>query len=525
MSMNDLPQDELFSAYLDGELTAAEQAEMERLLATSPAARQLLDELRTLSMTLQSLPQQKVGEDLGPQVLRVAERRMLTEDGPGDGSDAPVPLARLVFRRFVGGRTLVWLALTLAVAVMITINDRRRQLQPAADMDKEIARAPAIIEDEAEDEARKPGPPPSIHAPPSMTAQTEKRESAADKKENGLVKPVQIEKLEGLDTLVLRGSPEDVEQVRKIVKNVEKTIQRKEEAPAALRSDKVVTSGPAEAKTGQVAEKAATREPGYGFGVTNMKTGGNVAGAAPAAPILDRSRTPDDRLAELKGKSALPSEEVLVVKCDISPETARKQAFDKLLYANGITWQETRNQVAPAGQSRSVANRMRRADDLKQQRAPLSDAPVPPATAAGEVDFVYVEATPAQITNTVRGLSEQPSVFRSVSTIPGHDEAAQNAIVPEVVRQQMRPARQEASPSLPAWGKRRRRNRPRLLPRSPSRTKPLRTTKADPVIPPRDSPGVFRHRSSTPKAKKSRAMSPCKKPRQSGPLWPCRDKR
>ena len=43
--MNDLPQNELLSAYLDGELTAAEQADVERLLAANPAARQLLDEL------------------------------------------------------------------------------------------------------------------------------------------------------------------------------------------------------------------------------------------------------------------------------------------------------------------------------------------------------------------------------------------------------------------------------------------------------------------------------------------------
>ena len=56
--MNDLPQNELFSAYLDGELTAAEQAEVERVLAASPDARQLLEELRALSATLQALPQQ-----------------------------------------------------------------------------------------------------------------------------------------------------------------------------------------------------------------------------------------------------------------------------------------------------------------------------------------------------------------------------------------------------------------------------------------------------------------------------------
>ena len=90
--MNHLPQNELLSAYLDGELTAAEQAETERLLAASPAVRQLLDDLRALSAALQSLPQQKLGEDLSAQVLRAAERRMLTEGEPGD--TAPVPLSR-----------------------------------------------------------------------------------------------------------------------------------------------------------------------------------------------------------------------------------------------------------------------------------------------------------------------------------------------------------------------------------------------------------------------------------------------
>ncbi len=123
--MNDLPQNELLSAYLDGELTAAEQAEVERLLASSPAARQLLDELRAVGATLQSLPRQKLGEDLSQQVLRMAERRMLTEGEPGDA--APVPLSRALFRRFIHRRSMVWLALTAAVAVMIAIHEQQEK--------------------------------------------------------------------------------------------------------------------------------------------------------------------------------------------------------------------------------------------------------------------------------------------------------------------------------------------------------------------------------------------------------------
>ena len=140
--MNDLPQNELFSAYLDGELSAAEQAEMERLLATSPAARQLLDELHALSNTLQSLPQEKLGEDLSQHVLRVAERRMLTGEEPGPVEAAPVPLARSVFRRVLNRRTMVWLGLTAAIALIIVINERRQGVGPGGQLARNMVETP-----------------------------------------------------------------------------------------------------------------------------------------------------------------------------------------------------------------------------------------------------------------------------------------------------------------------------------------------------------------------------------------------
>ena len=103
--------------------------EVERLLAADPAAQQALDELRTLSATLQALPRRELGEDLSRQVLREAQRRMLSEGEPGErelSSALPVPLTRSVFRRFVNRRTVFWLALTAAIVVMITINEREK---------------------------------------------------------------------------------------------------------------------------------------------------------------------------------------------------------------------------------------------------------------------------------------------------------------------------------------------------------------------------------------------------------------
>ncbi|MDW8038176.1 MAG: zf-HC2 domain-containing protein [Thermoguttaceae bacterium] len=72
--MKNLPE-ELFSAYLDGELTAEEQAQIERLLATSAEARQLLEELRFVSQSLQQLPMHKMTEDLTAKVLQEVQRR------------------------------------------------------------------------------------------------------------------------------------------------------------------------------------------------------------------------------------------------------------------------------------------------------------------------------------------------------------------------------------------------------------------------------------------------------------------
>ncbi len=124
--MNDLPNNELFSAYLDGELTAAEQAKVERLLAGDSAARQLMDELRTLSTTIQDLPQYSLGEDLSESVLRMAERRILT-DGDSAGSkatdDYPAPPPwRPSLRRLLTSRALAWSALAVAVAIIFMMN-------------------------------------------------------------------------------------------------------------------------------------------------------------------------------------------------------------------------------------------------------------------------------------------------------------------------------------------------------------------------------------------------------------------
>lgn len=89
--MNHFPDDELLSAYLDGELTPDEQATVDGWLTESAEHRQLLEELRSLSQSLESLPRLQLEDNFYQSVLRRAEREMLSSQAaPADGGKPSV---------------------------------------------------------------------------------------------------------------------------------------------------------------------------------------------------------------------------------------------------------------------------------------------------------------------------------------------------------------------------------------------------------------------------------------------------
>lgn len=146
--MNDPTRNELLSAYLDGELTADEQAEVERLLAADPAARQLLDELRALSVALQTLPREELGEDLSEKVIRAAGRRVLLEGTPEpDDQNAAVPLSRTILGRVFNTRTVTYASITAALAAVIMLVDPGRNRAPTDKLGKEVAVATPKLEE------------------------------------------------------------------------------------------------------------------------------------------------------------------------------------------------------------------------------------------------------------------------------------------------------------------------------------------------------------------------------------------
>ena len=146
--MLNVPENELFSAYLDGELTAEEQMKMEELLDSSPSARQLMDELRALSATLQSLPVVPLEEDLSGRVLRAAERQVLSEpvrsDRMKDASNGDLAPRPRLLRRVFRGRALWWSGVAVAVALLFAFGDLKDRVAEPVGGDNEVALDSAI---------------------------------------------------------------------------------------------------------------------------------------------------------------------------------------------------------------------------------------------------------------------------------------------------------------------------------------------------------------------------------------------
>lgn len=89
-TMNPEFPDELLSGFLDDELSPSERAQVERHLASHPADRQWIEELRTLRAELQRLPPVTVSPEFTQRVVQAAltaERRRRTATEPA----APAP--------------------------------------------------------------------------------------------------------------------------------------------------------------------------------------------------------------------------------------------------------------------------------------------------------------------------------------------------------------------------------------------------------------------------------------------------
>ena len=370
--MKDVPENELLSAYLDGELTAAEQADVEQLLARSPAARQLLQELRALSAKLQALPQCRLGEDLSQQVLRVAQRRMLATSAASGELPQPAPAPRrAILRRLVSSRALVWSSLAVAVAVILTVMDRGPK--------KQIAITPPAREEAAKEKAgRTPeiGPAPKEGVLPRELGDAKPGETSGQTEESSKA-----------------GSRSAADQDR--AKDGAIDLAKTHDSAS-------LTPGAAQGKR-HVAEKVSAIR------------GGPIAKGVAGSP---------------------PVQWDLLVQCQLSPQAQGKEVFDKALADNGIVWDEApasggvlAGNAAVVQEQRQEQIGQQKPDDANRPAADHSDrasgptegwcpARAVPAVPAGKVDVVYVEAPWVQVNALLTALEARPEAISLISSGP-----------------------------------------------------------------------------------------------------------
>jgi hypothetical protein len=167
------PGDELLSAYIDDELSADERALVEARLATDPAAQQSLDQLRSVSQSVRSLPKEPAPRDLQDSVLHRIESLKKEPKQPAAATPA-VSIGRT-------RRGWVWASLAVAAALLIMFvqadneeNDTPLAValnEPTADKESEqLAKAPAqwhAPSDAVETAPQAPSGEPQIAAAPA----------------------------------------------------------------------------------------------------------------------------------------------------------------------------------------------------------------------------------------------------------------------------------------------------------------------------------------------------------------------
>jgi len=411
--MKNVPENELFSAYLDGELTAEEQAEIERLLAASPAARQLVDELRALSTSLQALPSHAIGEDISGQVLRKAERRMLSEPTAArprkpEASQAEVPTWRVIVRRVARPRTLAWSGVAVAVALLLMVMESGRLQEPRDRRPVAIKTPAAADESEA-----------TSGAAPSIQANEEMAEQAA---------PDRAVFAELPPSEPLRSRPGFVvgkADARPPAAEPPGAPTPMPPPPAPFAESPVPATEPAKSSP----KGEGRGQAGYGFagrfgtagGVESAGKRGKVAGVpARREPVPEDAPSVAAKEAERAGVAAGPesmgrtmpgqpgpevqqAETSLVVWGNVTAEAVRDQVFERLLEKQQIAPAEgvERREGRPSGASGRTHQ-----DELRMFKAVKE--PV-------EVIQWEIEGTRDQIMGLLADLSGRPAEFTLLS--------------------------------------------------------------------------------------------------------------
>ncbi len=356
--MSDLENidDELLSAYLDDELSPAEHARVEARLATDPAARQLLEQLRVMSQAVHSLPQESLGREFRDAIVRRAEQasaaRTSTKQAstkqasqaaklagssaasspaPPNGAAKELRSAGPSFTLGRSRRGWVWAAMAVAAGLLIMV------FQPVTDKNRDVALRDVIKTDEAAQVATEalkqrtmagqaaPASPGSATAPFSdseikLLAESERLSDSANASING--NPASPPALER--ELADRSATASAEPSGAVELGMAKESDRfaATDKSATPLSYGMATSSPTDGIAGEGPNNAPQMAADAESKITSADDNGSNLGAGSFARRSQELETDDGQF--------------IIVRVIAKPEALQNKAFDKILGTNGV---------------------------------------------------------------------------------------------------------------------------------------------------------------------------------------------
>jgi anti-sigma-K factor RskA len=414
---------ELLSAYLDGELTAEEQALVEQRLGESAEFRQLHDELRSLRSSLETLPRHKLGPDFTEAVLRRAERAMLATPAlkpalpqsaePVARADAPTAQERILR----GLRAFRWSIVAIAVALLIMVfNHEKQQKEPNV----------ALLQKDAAD-----------------SDQARMKNSGDGEM---IAMPLNKQRDE-TTSLPAASAPAEKAMLKANAHDLSYDQHKADEAieaPAAENLDgKSAATMSADSLADQESPSGQREGAGRGFGGRKSDTAKSQRFSAPRPEnfALEESDRQQAAQRALSRQLALPGD-VLIVQCEISPQALKSHAFEQLLAEQQIDLVASESSAgfrddqkaneygadhAAARKRSSELNAARqelskevadRSGEKTEARASAANAFEPP------LEAFFVEASPEQISAMLAELQSRGDEFRALNLPPPAANAA-----------------------------------------------------------------------------------------------------
>jgi len=395
---------ELISAFLDGEVSPEEKSMIEERLVDDVDDRRLFEEMRSIRDRLKSLPQHKLGKDLSPSVLRGAERAMLSAEPtelsqtqgqkhektlPQDarGDDAGIVATPPIPHQRASWQTFVWAGLTVAAAVLIIVIGNWPEWERPVAMNR-----PGEEMDEA---ASAPTAPPANRA---ELAGAEPADEAAAAEPPAVAKGMSESKMARL------GAAEEA--------IADGTLEQKAGSPANdFRVDEAIADNRL-AAGGRGAEMTEEDSAVPQSGTRRLIEPPLTNAPAGSAPDELYAQTVTDELANIE----IPTDRLLVVSLDVSPDFVRAHSLDDALARNSVSFEYAAEQLPAireafvAGKHRARAEEGRAvsrgsAGELDQRKRQLA--------MAGDGGIVVIATAPAeQLRAALKDLLRQRDEFQ-----------------------------------------------------------------------------------------------------------------